>query len=61
MIVYQKITFVKTHTNHQPGLQEVKYIPLPESTRQEVKKSYVDGVKLDYSKQRLEIFTFTKI
>ena len=59
MTVYQnskagevKITFVKTHTNHQPWLQEVKYIPLPESIRQEVKKSYADGVKLDYGKQR---------
>ena len=41
------VTYIKTHTNHQPGLKEVKYIPLPEATRQEVRNKYADGVKLD--------------
>lgn len=42
-----ELTFVKTHTNHQPGLQEVKYLPLPEVTRQEVRSGYADGIELD--------------
>lgn len=42
-----KLTFVKTHTNHQPGLEEVKYLPLPEGTKQEVRDKYADGVELD--------------
>ena len=42
-----EVTYVKTHTNHQPGLKEVKYVPLPEATKQEVRNKYADGVKLD--------------
>ena len=37
---------MKTHTNHQPGLQEVKYLPLPEVTRQEVRSGSADGIEL---------------
>ena len=42
-----ELTLVKTHTNHQPGLQEVKYLPLPEVTRQEVRSGYDDGIEWD--------------
>ena len=42
-----EVMYIKTHTNHQPGLKEVKYVPLPEATRQEVRNKYADGVKLD--------------
>ena len=42
-----ELTFVKKHTNHQPGLQEVKYLPLPEVTRQEVRSGYDDGIEWD--------------
>ena len=42
-----EVMYIKTHTNHQPGLEEVKYVPLPEATRREVRNKYVDGVKLD--------------
>lgn len=42
-----QLTFVKTHTNHQPRLEEVKYLPLPGSTKQEVRDRYADGVGLD--------------
>lgn len=42
-----QVTFVKTHTNHRPGLEEVKYLPLPEGTRQEVRDKYSDGIELD--------------
>ena len=38
---------MSTHTNHQPGLKEEKYVPLPEATRQEVRNKYADGIKLD--------------
>ena len=41
------MVYVKTHTNHEPVLNEVKYLPLPSGTRQEVKDRYVDGVGLD--------------
>ena len=39
------VEYIKTHTNHKPG--EVKYVPLSEVTRQEVRNKYADGVKLD--------------
>ncbi len=42
-----EVVYIKTHTNHQPGLKEVKYVPLPEATRQEVRNKYADGIKLD--------------
>ena len=41
------VEYIKTHTNHKPGLMEVKYVPLPEVTRQEVRNKYADGVRLD--------------
>ena len=41
------VEYIKTHTNHKPGLKEVKYVPLPEVTRQEVRNKYADGVRLD--------------
>ena len=41
------LVFIKTHTNHEPGLNEVKYLPLPNTTRQQVKQRYNDGVGLD--------------
>ena len=41
------LVFIKTHTNHEPGLNEVKYLPLPNTTRQQVKQRYNDGVDLD--------------
>ena len=42
-----QVVYVKTHTNHEPGLNEVKHLLLPSGTRQEVKDRYVDGVGLD--------------
>ena len=42
-----ELSFIKTHTNHRPGLVEVKYIPLPGKTKQEVRDKYADGVELD--------------
>jgi hypothetical protein len=41
-----EVVYIKTHTNHQPGLKEVKYVPLPEATRQEIRNKYADGIKL---------------
>lgn len=41
------LVFIKTHTNHEPGLDEVKYLPLPNTTRHHVKERYNDGVDLD--------------
>ena len=35
------------HKSHEPGLNEVKYLPLPNTTRQQVKQRYNDGVGLD--------------
>ena len=55
---------MKSHTNHELGLQEVKYIPLPETTRQKVRRSYANGVKLDKiidGKQYSVKLTFTGI
>ena len=35
------------HKSHEPGLNEVKYLPLPNTTRQQVKQRYNDGIGLD--------------
>ena len=39
------LVFIMTH--HEPGLNEVKYLPLPNATQKQVKEHYDDGVDLD--------------
>ena len=41
------VRYIQTHTNHTPGIGEVKHIPLPQAVRQEVKEKYGQNVKLD--------------
>ena len=39
------VTYVTAHTNHMPGLREVAYLPLPNSTRQEIALKLANGQK----------------
>ena len=41
------VRYIQTHTNHTPGIGEVKHIPLPQAVRQEVKEKYGQNVKLN--------------
>lgn len=35
------VKYIKTHTNHTPGLEEVNRLPLPSTVREEVKLSLI--------------------
>ena len=41
------VKYISTHTNHKPGKEEMKHLPLPASVRQEVKDKFAQNVKLD--------------
>ena len=41
------VRYIQTHTNHTPGIGEVKHIPLPQAVRQEIKEKYGQNVKLN--------------
>ena len=39
-------TLICTHTNHTPGIAEVKHIPLPNAVREKVREKCGQNVKL---------------
>ena len=39
--------YIRTHTNHTPGIAEARHIPLPNSVKEEVGEKYGQHVKLD--------------
>ena len=39
--------YIRTHTNHAPGIAEAKHIPLPQAVKEEVREKYGQNVKLD--------------
>lgn len=39
--------YIRTHTNHVPGINEAKHLPLPQAVRKEVREKYVQNVQLD--------------
>ena len=41
------VKYIRTHTNHTPGIQEVKHLPLPVEVREEVRSKVGQHVKLD--------------
>ena len=41
------VRYTRTHTNHTPGLGELKHVPLPQSVKKEVREKYGQNVKLD--------------
>ena len=41
------VKYIRTHTNHAPGINELRHIPLPPVVREEVQKKYGQNVKLD--------------
>jgi len=41
------VKYIRTHTNHTPGIQEVKHLPLPVEVREEVRTKVGQHVKLD--------------
>lgn len=41
------VKYIKTHTNHTPGLEEMKCLPLPSTVREEVKLKFNQHMKLD--------------
>ena len=41
------VQFIRTHTNHTPGIGEAKYLPLAESVKQEIKEKYVQSIQVE--------------
>ena len=41
------VKYIKTHTNHTPGLEEVNRLPLPSTVREEVKLKFNQHMQLD--------------
>ena len=41
------VKYIRTHTNHTPGITELKHVPLPQAVREEVVEKYGQSVKLD--------------
>ena len=39
--------YIRTHTNHAPGIDEAKHIPLLQAVKEEVREKYGQNVKLD--------------
>ena len=39
--------YIRTHTNHTPGIAEARHIPLLNSVKEEVREKYGQHVKLD--------------
>lgn len=42
-----EVTYICTHTNHLLGLEECKYLPLPQSVRKEMQEKFAQGVTLE--------------
>lgn len=41
------VQFIRTHTNHTPGIGESKHLRLPEAIKQEVKEKYAQGIQVE--------------
>ena len=41
------VQFIRTHTNHTPGIGEAKHLPLAESVKQEVKEKYGQSIQVE--------------
>ena len=41
------VRYIRTHTNHNPGIEETKHVLLPQTVRQEVQEKYGQNVQLD--------------
>ena len=41
------LKYIRTHTNHTPGIEELKHLPLPQTVREEVRDKYGQNIKLD--------------
>ena len=39
--------YIRTHTNHTPGIAEAKHLPLPEVVKREVREKHGQSVQLD--------------
>jgi len=53
-----QVDYIFTHTNHSPGLQEVKTIPLPKSVHDEIRQKSSQGVSLERI-QKGELYCYT--
>ena len=42
-----EVEYTYTHTNHSPGVAELKHLPLPASVRDEIKEKFSQGVTLE--------------
>jgi hypothetical protein len=41
------VQYIRTHTNHTPGIAEAKHIPLPQTVKREVRGKFGQSVKLE--------------
>jgi len=42
-----EVEYTYTHTNHSPGVAELKHLPLPASVREEIKEKFAQGINLE--------------
>ena len=42
-----EVEYTYTHTNHSPGVKELKHLPLPTSVREDIKEKFSQGVTLE--------------
>ena len=42
-----EVTYICTHRNHLLGLEECKYLPLPQSVQKEIQEKFAQGVTLE--------------
>ncbi|XP_065903839.1 uncharacterized protein [Dysidea avara] len=42
-----EVDYIFTHTNHSPGLEEVKHIPIPTSVQEEIQQKFSQGVSVE--------------
>ena len=41
------VRYIRTHTNHTPGIKDIKHLPLPKTVRKEIQEKYGQNIKLD--------------
>lgn len=50
------LRYMRTHTNHSPGIEEAKHLPLPQAVRQEVQEKFGQNVQLESILDGMSLF-----
>ena len=56
-----EVDYIFTHTNHSPGLEEVKHIPIPTSVQEEIQQKFSQGVSVEKIMKGMEYIMYVQI